>query len=401
MIPRCFKLLACLFFIGAPALANDSSAELKTGGLVLLKTSKIEMRSEDLFISNKEIKIHYVFLNNSPTDIATVVAFPMPRIPMSGWGETLEIPNVNSDNFLDFSTSVNGRPISARAELRAYQDDHEVTSILKAAGVSLTSNYRQMENILDRLPKSKTEALIRDKLVDANKGPRWSLAITYYFNIVFPAGKETRIEHKYRPSVGSSNVTSLGDQNLISQSQINEEVSTYCIDDATMKVISGAKKPPYMDYGSPFTEERISYILHTGANWAGPIGRFHLTIDKGSPDNIINLCYGVTKSAPTLVEFSKTDFTPNNDIDILIFKPFDKKHIQPVREIMGGAFGTVVAAHSECVSHEAVLPRFLRDRASTDRFMLRPQRKSATPTAVGIPPTMIALIPRPTALEAP
>ena len=329
MIPRLFNLLPCLFLIGTPALANDSTAELKTGGLVLLKSSKIEMQSEDLFISSKEIRIKYVFLNDSPTDIKTIVAFPMPKIKQSGWGEDFEIPNVNSDNFLDFSTSVNGRPISARAELRAYQGDHEVTSILKAAGVPLTSNPRKMQNILENMHESTKRELIRDNLVDASKGPRWSLAITYYFNIVFPAGKETTIEHKYRPSVGSSNVTSLGDPNLISQTRIKEEISKYCIDDATLKVISGAKKPPYMDYGSPFTEERISYILHTGANWAGPIGKFHLAIDKGSPDNIINLCYGVTKSAPTLVEFSKTDFTPNNDIDILIFKPFDKSIYNP------------------------------------------------------------------------
>ncbi len=86
MTPRCFNLLSCLFFLGAPALANDSTAELKTGGLVLLKSSKIEMRSEDLFISSKEINIKYVFLNNSPTDIATVIAFPMPRISMSSRG---------------------------------------------------------------------------------------------------------------------------------------------------------------------------------------------------------------------------------------------------------------------------------------------------------------------------
>ena len=308
---------------------KHSTAELKTGGLILSKSSKIEMQSEDLLISSKEIKIKYVFLNDLPTDIATIIAFPMPRISMSSAGGDIEIPNENSDNFLDFSTSVNGRPISARTELRAYQDDHEVTSILKAARVPLTPNRQQTQSALDRLPKFKKKELIRDNLVDA-AGPRWSLATTYYFNLVFPAGKETRIEHKYRPSVGSSNVTSLGDPNLISESWIKEKIGKYCIDDATLNVITSAKKPPHMDYGSPFTEERISYILHTGANWMGPIANFHLAIDKGSPENLISLCgYGVTESTPTLVEFSKSNFTPNNDIDIIIFKPFEKSLYNP------------------------------------------------------------------------
>ena len=61
MISRWFNLLACFLSIGVPALAKDSTAELKTGGLVLLKSSNIEMQSEDLFISSKEIEIKYVF----------------------------------------------------------------------------------------------------------------------------------------------------------------------------------------------------------------------------------------------------------------------------------------------------------------------------------------------------
>lgn len=334
------------------------------------------MRSEDLFISSKEINIKYVFLNNSPTDIATVIAFPMPRISMSSAGEDIVIPNENSDKFLDFSTSVNGRPISARTELRAYQNNHEITSILRAAGVLLTPNRQTTESALDRLPKSKKRELIKDNLVDA-AGPRWSLATTCYFNLVFPAGKETEIEHKYRPSVGSSNVTSLGDPNLISELWIKEKMGRYCIDDATLNVVMSAKKPPHMDYGSPFTEERISYILHTGANWAGPIGKFHLAIDKGSPNNLISLCgYGVTESAPTLVEFNKTNFTPDNDIDIIIFKPFEK------------AYTTRKKDHGEARG------------ASTRRFIRRPQRNSAAPTTGGMPPTRIALIPRLRASEA-
>jgi hypothetical protein len=42
------------------------------------------------------------------------------------------------------------------------------------------------------------------------------------------------------------------------------------------------------------------------------------------------LCgYGVTESTPTLVEFSKSNFTPNNDIDIIILKPFEKSLHNP------------------------------------------------------------------------
>ena len=333
MLPRCLYLLSGLCLLAAPALANDSTAELKTGGLVLLKSSKIEMQSEDLFISSKEIRAQYVFINTSPTDLATVVAFPMPGIAMSGRGEDIVIPNENSNNFLDFSTSVNGRPVSARAELRAYQDDREVTSRLAAAGVGLTPNRQKTEIALDRLPASRKSELRMENLVTGDSGemiPNWSLATTYHFKVVFPAGKATSIEHRYRPSVGESNVTSLGDATLRSESWIKEKMAKYCIDDATMEAIKNAKKPFPMEYGSPFTEERLSYVLHTGANWAGPIGKFHLVIDKGAPDNLISWCgFGAEGNAPSPVEIRKTDFTPTQDIDILIFKPFEKTLAHP------------------------------------------------------------------------
>ncbi len=52
--------------LAAPALANDSSAELGTGGLVLVKSADIEMRSEDLSISEREIVARYRHTNFTP-----------------------------------------------------------------------------------------------------------------------------------------------------------------------------------------------------------------------------------------------------------------------------------------------------------------------------------------------
>ena len=328
--------VAVIFFVTAPALANDSTAELKTGGLVLLKSSDIEMQSEYLFISTQEVKIHYVFRNNSPNDISTVIAFPMPRISTTNPGETEEIPNENADNFLDFSTSVNGRPTPVRAELRAYEGDQEITGILKAAGIPLAPHQRKTEDALDRLNATTEREFIKNKLVerqafDRGHGisrhllPRWSLATTYYFDQVFPAGKETTIDHQYRPSVGTRNVTSIGDPKESSRAWVKDEQEKYCIDVPFLNAVKAAPRPSYMEYGSPFQEQRISYILHTGANWAGPISDFHLVIDKGSPDNLMSFCGdGVTKTTPTRVEIRKSNFTPKNDINILILKPFPK-----------------------------------------------------------------------------
>lgn len=70
-----------LTFAVTRVFANNSSAELATGGLVFTKSDDIEMQSEDLFISMKEVRVQYHFYNRSDRDISTQIAFPMPDIP--------------------------------------------------------------------------------------------------------------------------------------------------------------------------------------------------------------------------------------------------------------------------------------------------------------------------------
>lgn len=76
-------LLACLsvIFISTRVFSNDSTAELAAGGLVFTKSDDIEMLSEDLFVSMKEIRVRYHFLNQSDKAVVTQIAFPMPDIP--------------------------------------------------------------------------------------------------------------------------------------------------------------------------------------------------------------------------------------------------------------------------------------------------------------------------------
>lgn len=68
----------------------------------------------------------------------------------------------------------------------------------------------------------------------------------------------------------------------------------------------------------PFTEQRIDYILSTGANWSGPIGNFRLVV-KGDPSNLVSFCgEGVKKIDPTQFELRKSDYVPDGDLNVLI-----------------------------------------------------------------------------------
>ena len=69
-------------------------------------------------------------------------------------------------------------------------------------------------------------------------------------------------------------------------------------------------------------ERRISYVLNTGANWAGPIRSFKLAIDSGG-DRLVSFCAGRLKPiSPNAMEFSADNFTPEDDLKILIVGRF-------------------------------------------------------------------------------
>ena len=64
------------------------------------------------------------------------------------------------------------------------------------------------------------------------------------------------------------------------------------------------------------------YIWSTGNNWSGPIKKFHLTIDKGLPGNLVSFCWDgkVTKTSPTTFEMEAEDWYPpwDRELEILI-----------------------------------------------------------------------------------
>ena len=96
------------------ALANDTTAELATGGLVFAHTPDIEMRAEDLFISTQQIRVTYRFFNHSSKDVTTLVAFPMPDITVSGSDDNIAVPTENAENILGFTTKIDGVPVQAQ-----------------------------------------------------------------------------------------------------------------------------------------------------------------------------------------------------------------------------------------------------------------------------------------------
>ena len=327
--------------LGRAAAANDTMAALGTGGLQFVQSDSVEMRSEDLFVSEREIRVRYVFRNTSSRDVTSIVAFPMPDI-IYDWGQGTDIPSPEADNFLDFRTIVNGVPVDAAMERRVIALSLERTKLLTDLGLPLMPFARDMIPRLDALPDERKAELVSIGLVryeeydDTSKGMvkhvvpyNWTLKTTYYWNQTFSAGKDVAIEHRYRPSVGG---TAFGTNYYAGPPRSPEEAETlrrmaesYCIDDAFKAAVMRAPKVSWAD-GTPFSERRLSYILRTGANWSGEIGEFTLTVDKGDPENIVSFCgKNVTKTGPTTFQIKAKDYRPERDLNVLILKPLPAK----------------------------------------------------------------------------
>ena len=324
--------LAVVTLAALPAFANDTSAELSTGGLVFVRNDDVEMLSEDLAISAREVSVRYRFLNRSDKDVTVLVAFPLPDIQVEGQDDIISVPTEDPVNFLAFSTTVNGASVAARVEQRVIAAGLDRTQLLRTLGIPLAPHLASTNEALDRLPADKWEELLRIGLAEINEydagggmkkhlEARWMLQTTYYWEQTFPAKAETAISHRYKPSVGGSVQTALGSPDEAREPWYQEYKEKYCFDSQFLAAVERARKAANSKFGAPFAEERVDYILKTGANWSGPIKEFRLVVDKGAADNLVSFCGDdVKKIGQTRFEVRKSDYTPDGNLSVLILR---------------------------------------------------------------------------------
>ena len=315
-------VLAVLLLALAPrALANDGVAGLGVGGLVLQQTDRVRMVSEDLYVSPDRVRVTYRFRPLDDAGLETIVAFPLPPIPVNNRDETVgmaEPPVKNPLDVVRFRVRVDGRRIRPLMAVRAFTEKGDITDLLAEYGIRPYDwpDYEAFERRLKALPaealKKLEEAGAIRRLSPNYMDYGWKLQITYFWRQSFPAGRDTRIEHEYVPIAG---------QFFYSPENDRWAVKRYCIDSGTMRGIRRMIRRQGQDR-SLLAATQIEYILTTANTWAGPIGRFRLVIDKKRRDSIVTLCWkGLKRISPTRFESVKQDFRPRRDLEILFLAP--------------------------------------------------------------------------------
>jgi len=313
----------------APALANDSTAALGAGGLTLTQSADVRMASEDLFISREQVRVRYSFVNDSAVPITTRVAFPLPEANLQELGETdLNIPSTDGVNIVNFAVTVDGRAVRPDLEQKAFFKGQEVTELLRRTGAPLGYPGQDFNNRLMRLPAGARQELARRGLVEFSGDmaqAMWTVKNIFYWQQTFPAGRPLAVEHSYKPIVGGSFIPSTGFFENPKAYRSDDFAKRYCVDDGTyagiaQRLRAAQKRTPGQT--ALMMSWYVDYVLTTGRNWKGPIGRFRLTVDKGHAENLISFCMdGVRKSGATTFVVEKRDFEPERDLHILIVEP--------------------------------------------------------------------------------
>jgi Domain of unknown function (DUF4424) len=316
---------AALLALALPALGNDSEAAINLGGIELVHNPAISMDSEDLYISEQEVRVRYRYTNRSNKDLELTIAFPLPPIRAADeekYGYTA-IPDYTQ---LKFETRVDGKPVRFQVIRRGELSGKDVTQRLAQRGWPLDwiTGTGEEPAFVKRLSPAQLQAGVSEGLLRReDRGmhfPTWDVVTHVTRKQVFPARRTVEVTHRYAPMIGGSVAGTLFPA---VRKEFPEALKRHCIDSSFLAAFDKKVAARINNPGAPmaYSETWIGYVLSSGRNWRGPIKQFRLVVDKGKPENLVSFCMnGVRKISPTQFEVRRKNFEPKGDLEVLIVK---------------------------------------------------------------------------------
>ncbi len=312
------------------ARANDTIAEITPQGLQFRVEAGIAMVEEELYISRTRVEVRYRFRNLTDRDIRAEVAFPVPPFHFQ---EMMEVPHSRSPlNFDDFQVEIDGRRVEYRKEVRALVEGQDHSEILRSLGVSIEDfgRFDRQGFVLRDLERLGTQDRSRLEhlgllVVERVNGrdqvlPNWTVAETYHWTQDFPAGAEVGIRHRYTPYHGGMYLPYSRTRVVDLSVDAGEVLEQACIDDRTRQALEQRMQRSAEEQLRYLFVDWVPYILTTANNWSGPIGRFHLVLDKPA-GSLLSLCIDekLTKTGPNRFEAWVDNFVPGKDLRVYYF----------------------------------------------------------------------------------
>jgi len=345
--------------------ANDSAGSVGAGGIVFHKTPGIVMEEEDLFISPDLVKVSYIFKNNTTKDKTIEVFFPIPMqsslSAQISWDEEVQQEMKEQENrnhpssnqaqkmeeapFSNFSVIVNGKPVQFKTENRALKDGKDITAVFQKHALPLSPILASCSYPTEREEDNKKcgERIKLYKklgLMTSEGHPLWQKQVSYHWTQTFPAGKEVKIEHSYRPARGFiffvPNNTRPPEEVLIQQLMPSGAWLSQAYPDRPfggksdliswlIQQFRRASSSTNPSNGMIWIYE-VDYILSTGSNWEGPIKNFTLTIEQPK-GGIVSSGWPIERKHVKAInshqlQFHQKNFKPVGDLKIFFGIPY-------------------------------------------------------------------------------
>lgn len=319
------SLALAALVLALPARANDSEAAVNLGGIELVANRHVSMDSEDLYISEQEVRVRYVYTNHSDKDLELTISFPLPAV-RAAEVEAYSYTGIPDFSTLEFVTTVDGRPVKLAMMKRAEVNGRDVTQRLQQLGWPLDwiDGSGDVPDFVNKLKPAEQKAYAKEGLLRATENgnfyPTWDVVTHVTRKQVFPAKRSVVVTHRYAPMIGGSVAGTLFPE---LRKEYPEHLKTYCIDKGFLAAFDRkfAERKQQPDAPMAYSETWIGYVLSSGRNWRGPIKDFRLVVDKGRPENLVSFCMdGVKKISPTRFEVRRKNFEPKGDLEILIVK---------------------------------------------------------------------------------
>lgn len=321
-----FKLLMlCFFLFPAACFSNDSTARIAAGGIEFQKSDVISMESEHLEISTSQIRLSYVFLNNSPKPLTSLVVFPMPEY---GWNAGESAYEANIGPIYEFKAYEDDKEITTSKVRRARIDGKDVTSDLRRIGLSETQIFENWAGAKFSVSGDLVFDISKEQIGKIRRlgkpqkaedyVPNWKISDNITWTQTFPPGRRITITHTYKPLVGgiySYYMTSdKGASFELPSSAVTGKIAEACVEKSIKAGIIKQIKAITNEDNIMVLLKDVEYILGTGRNWAGPIKQFTLTIKKESKEQLVSACFpGKPQKVDDLtIRFRKKNYIPQD-----------------------------------------------------------------------------------------
>ncbi len=309
---------------GGPDAAADphapALAPLAVGSLQMASNADLVVEKIDVAVTIDQVVVSYVLRNKGSGDLSLAASIALPGLQMAAdSGEIWRLPAATPENPVGLSVAVNGAPIAARAEVKAYALGVDRQAEIKAAHLPLLPFAPDMDRALAALsPQSLAELSAlgilspRDPDQPGRKvAADWTLEVVHSWRQALPAGKTTMLTVKYAPLKAEARY---GKADALDLEDLKDEA---CLSPQAIAAAQGRLKTA----SSALKATEIALINEPPIRWFdSPTAA--VAVRKPTPGSIVGFCGIDSKSADQpIVRGSEIGGQDPTDFRILIFEP--------------------------------------------------------------------------------